>query len=265
MKELVFVGLGLNDEKSMSIKGLEEARTADSVFIELYTSLLPDFSIKNLEHLVGKKIQILSRSDLEEKSGIAILNAAENGKAVFLIPGDPFIATTHVTLRIDAAKRKISTRIIHGASIISAIVGLSGLHNYNFGKAVTIPFQENFSETPYNVIFQNKKVGLHSLCLLDLKAEEKRFLAISEALQMLERIEEKRKLGIATRDTLVIGIARAGSNQPVLKAESIASLQRFNFGEPPMSIIFPGKMHFMEIEALIAIAGAPAELRSLTK
>ena len=86
----------------------------------------------------------------------AILEAAKKGKAVFLVPGDPFIATTHVTLRIDAEKQGIKTRIVHGTSIISAIVSLSGLHNYKFGKTVTIPFPENFSETPYNVIAQNK-------------------------------------------------------------------------------------------------------------
>ena len=109
LKELVFIGLGLNDEKGISLAGLEEAKTADHVFIELYTSLLPDFSLASLEKLVGKSVQTLSRRDLEEENGKRVLNAAQNGKAVFLVPGDPFIATTHVTLRIEAAKRKVAT------------------------------------------------------------------------------------------------------------------------------------------------------------
>ena len=46
LQELVFVGLGLNDEKGISLNGLEETKTADHVFIELYTSLLPDFSCR---------------------------------------------------------------------------------------------------------------------------------------------------------------------------------------------------------------------------
>ncbi len=45
MNELVFVGLGLNDEKGISLKGLEETKSADYVFMETYTSLMPDFSI----------------------------------------------------------------------------------------------------------------------------------------------------------------------------------------------------------------------------
>jgi len=262
--ELVFVGLGLNDEKGISVNGLEEAKTAGNIFLELYTSLLPEFSLERLQTLVGRKIQLLSRRSLEEENGKVILEAAERGKAVFLVPGDPFIATTHVTLRIEAVKRNIVTRIVHGTSIMSAIVSLCGLHNYKFGKTVTVPFQENFSETPYNVIAQNRKLGLHTLCLLDLKAEEERFLTVKQALLMLKNIEEKKKLKIASDDAIAIGVARAGSKTPSLKADFVNDLMRFDFGEPPMTLIFPGQLHFMEAEALIAFAGAPTILRSMT-
>jgi diphthine synthase len=259
----VFVGLGLNDEKGISINGLDETRTADTVFIELYTSLMPDFSLERFETLSGKKIHALSRHELEEENGKLVLEAAKKGKAVFLIPGDPFIATTHVTLRIDAAKMGIKTRIVHGASIISAIIGLSGLHNYKFGKTVTVPFVENFSETPYNVIAQNKKMGLHTLCLLDLKANEKRFLSINEALKSLLLIEEKKKEQVVADDTVAVGVARAGSNTPTLKADFVKDLVNFDFGKPPYSLIFPGDLHFMEVDALIAFAGAPAVFKRL--
>ena len=193
MSELIFVGLGLNDEMGISLKGLEETKTAEHVFMETYTSLMPDFNLQHFEELCGKKIQIISRRQLEEENGTQILQAAKKGKTVFLVPGDPFIATTHVTLRIDAEKQGIKTRVVHGTSIMSAIVSLSGLHNYKFGKTVTIPFAENFSETPYNVITQNKKLGLHTLCLLDLKAVENQYLSISQAIKILLEIEQKKK------------------------------------------------------------------------
>jgi diphthine synthase len=202
---------------------------------------------------------------LEDENGKAIFDVAKTGKAVFLVPGDPFIATTHVTLRIEAAKQKIPTRVVHGASIISAIVSVSGLENYKFGKTVTIPFPENFSETPYNVIAKNKQLGLHTLCLLDLKTDEKRYMTIKQALTLMKLVEEKRKQGIATDDTLVVGLARAGSNNPTLKADFLKNLVNFDFGEPPMTLIFPGQMHFMEVDALIALAGAPKALRGLVK
>jgi diphthine synthase len=265
LTELVFVGLGLNDEKGITVKGLEETKSADAVFMETYTSRMPDFSMQRFEETCGKKVQLITRRDLEEDNGKIILEAAKNGKTVFLVPGDPFIATTHVTLRIDAEKHGIPTRIVHGISIISAIVSLSGLHNYKFGKTVTIPFPENFSETPYNVIAQNRKLGLHTLCLLDLKQAENKYLSIKEAVQLLYQVEVKKQQKIITADTVAIGIARAGSDQPTLKADFIKNLAGFDFGEPPFSLIIPGDLHFMEIDALIAFAGAPKEFRSLVK
>jgi len=264
--EIVFVGLGLHDEMGISLHGLEEVKTADTAFIELYTSFMPHFSIKRFEAISGKKLDVVLRRELEEKNGEIILKAAEKGKAVLLVPGDPLIATTHIALRLEAERHGIKTRIVHGSSVLSAVMGLSGLHNYKFGKSVTIPFpEETFSETPYDVIAQNRKLGLHTLCLLDIKAEEKRYLSIRESLNSLLKIEEKRKKGIVTTNTLVVGIARAGSNNPMVKADSVKKLLDYDFGEPPYSIIFPGKLHFMEAEALIVLAGGPETLRKDTK
>jgi diphthine synthase len=265
LTELVFVGLGLNDEKGISLKGLEETKSADNVFLETYTSLMPDFSLQRFEVLCGRKISVISRRDLEEENGKVILEAAKKGKTVFLVPGDPFIATTHVTLRIDAEKQGVKTRIVHGTSIMSAIVSLSGLHNYKFGKTVTVSFPENFSATPYNVIARNKTLGLHTLCLLDLKATENLYLTINQAVIMLLDVEAKSKKGAVTQETVAVGVARAGSNNPTLKADFVKNLLNFDFGEPPYSLIFPGELHFMEVESLIAFAGAPAEFRRLIK
>jgi diphthine synthase len=261
----VFIGLGLNDEKGITIKGLEETKTADNVFMENYTSCMPDFSLERFERLCGRKVQMVTRQTLEEDNGNLILQAAKTGKAVFLVPGDPFIATTHVTLRIDAEKQGIKTRIIHGTSIMSAIISLSGLHNYKFGKTVTIPFPENSSETPYNVISQNKKIGLHTLCLLDLKAKESQYLTINQAITSLQKIENKKNGGVITTQTVAVGIARAGSDNPTLKADFIPNFEEFDFGEPPYSLIIPGELHFMEIDSLIAFAEAPTTFRRIEK
>lgn len=263
MKELVFVGLGLNDEYGITLKGLEEAKNADAVFMETYTSRMPDFNMRHFEQLCGKKVQFITRQALEEENGKLILQAAQAGKAVFLVPGDPFIATTHVTLRIDAEKLGIHTRIVHGISIMSAIVSLSGLHNYKFGKTVTVPFPETPADTPYNVLAQNKKMGLHTLCLLDLRQPENRYLTINQAIQTLQAVEERKREKVVTSDTVAVGVARAGSDEPTLKAGFVKDLAGFDFGAPPYSLIFPGDLHFMEVDALVAFAGAPVEFKRL--
>ncbi|MEM1566319.1 MAG: diphthine synthase [Candidatus Bathyarchaeia archaeon] len=265
MGELVFVGLGLHDERGVSLLGLEEAKTADSIFMESYTSLMPGFSLENFERLVGKRVVIVSRRHLEDENGRVVLDAAGKGKAVLLVPGDPLVATTHVALRLEAEKRGIKTRVVHGASIVSAVMGLCGLHNYKFGRSVTIPFPENFSETPYMVLAQNRSLGLHTLCLLDIDVERNRFLTIREALETLLKIEAERRLGVVGGETLTVGVARAGSPSPTVKAGTVRELLYYDFGGPPYSLIFPGKLHFMEAEALIILAKAPAAVRRLVE
>ncbi len=263
--ELVFIGLGLHDEKGLSLRGLEQAKTSDQLFVEFYTNVLPNFSLEEFEKMVEKRVYVVSRNDLEESDGEKILEAAEIGKVAFLVPGDPFVATTHIALRVEAEKRGISTRVIHGPSIISAIISLSGLHNYKFGKTVTIPFPDNRSETPYEVITQNKNLGLHTLCLLDIRTEEGHYLTIRKSLELLLEIEKKRKGSIVTPNTIAVGASRVGSQTPVLKAGLVKQLLNYDFGMPPHSLLFPGTLHFMEAEALIVFGGAPEELRGMIK
>ncbi len=267
MSELVFIGLGLYDEKDISIRGLEELKEADVVFAEFYTSLMLGLSIKKLEEMAGKTVKVVSRRVLEEEEGKQILEEAKKGKVVFLVPGDPLIATTHVDLRISAEKQGIRTRVIHGASVVSAVRGISGLQNYKYGKAVTIPFSEQgfVSETPYRVISENRERGLHTMCYLDIKAEEQRYLTIKEALQTLLELEKQKKEKVITPRTLVIGVARAGSIQPEVKAGYIEEVIDHHFGAPPHTLIFPGKLHFMEAEALITLADAPKEVRRMAE
>jgi len=267
MGELIFVGLGLNEESDVSLKGLQKARNADVVFAEFYTSLMSQLDLQKLEGLVEKRIRVVSRRDLEEEEGKRILEVAKKGKAVLLVPGDPLTATTHVDLRIRAEKRGIRTSIVHGASIVSAVIGLSGLQNYKFGRSVTIPFTEAgaLDATPYNVIAENQKVGLHTLCFLDIRAEEKRYMTIRDALETLIVLEKQRQKRVVTPDTLVVGVARAGSEKPTAKADYVKQVQRFDFGKPPHSLVFPGRLHFMEAEALVTLAKAPEKIREMAE
>ncbi|MEM2936450.1 MAG: diphthine synthase, partial [Candidatus Bathyarchaeia archaeon] len=230
--ELVLVGLGLHDERGISLQGIEEARGADTVFAEFYTSLMPSLSLEGLERLLGRRVSVVSRKALEEEEGRLILERARKGKVVLLVPGDPLIATTHVDLRIRAEKEGVKTRVVHGASILSAVIGLSGLQNYKYGRSVTIPFTEGavMSETPYMVIMENRERGLHTLCFLDIRVEEDRYMTIREGLETLLATEKHKKLGVVTVDTLLIGIARAGSTHPAFKAGYIKEIMDYDFG-----------------------------------
>jgi len=266
--ELVFIGLGLFDEKDISLRGVEEAGDADFVFAELYTSLLAGLSPRRLEETIGKRITVVDRKILEDEDGKPILRKAERGKVAFLVPGDPLIATTHIDLRIRAEKRGIKTRVVHAASIVSAVMGLSGLQNYKFGRSVTVPFPENgvASRTPYEVIAENKARNLHTLCFLDVDAEKRRYMKIREALEILLSLEDQIRRGVFTSKSLVVGISRAGAEDVVVKAGSVKNLMVYEFGDPPHILVVPSeKLHFMEAEALCILAGAPEQIKEMVK
>ena len=256
--KLIFIGLGLYDEKDISLKGLEEIKKSDKVFAEFYTSKLVGSNIKKIEKKIGKKIQVLSREETEK--GDIIVDSAKNKKTIFLTAGDSMTATTHIELRIRAIKEAVETKVIHGSSIVTAVSGLLGLQNYKFGRTTTLAYPEKnyFPTSPYNVIEQNKKIGLHTLVLLDIQEEKNRYMTANEGLKLLIDMEKKLKKNLLKENTKVCVVSGAGSEKPVIRADSIKNLINLDFGKMLHTIVIPGDLHFMEIEALKVLAQLPA-------
>jgi diphthine synthase len=252
---LTFVGLGLFDEKDVTLKGLDAIRDADAVYAEFYTSPLGGKTVGKMENAYGKRIFVLERGDIEENAEEKILKLAKTQKVVLLSGGDAMIATTHVDLRLRAIDRGIETRIIHAPSISSAVAGLCGLQSYKFGKSATVapPYKGVISEVPYDTIMANKERGLHTLLYLDIS------MRINDALRLLEAVDGKRN-GKVLKKSVIVGIARAGSDKPVVKAEYLDALKSYEFGSLPHVLVVPGELHFLEKEALVKIAHAPASI-----
>ena len=53
--KLTFIGLGLYDEKDISLKGLAEIKNCDKIYAEFYTAKLFGTDISKLEKTIGKK------------------------------------------------------------------------------------------------------------------------------------------------------------------------------------------------------------------
>lgn len=247
---LTFVGLGLFDKTDISVKGLECIRNADAVYLECYTSRLMGTTLGELEKFYHKPVHPLYREDVEQKPD-AVLSLAKERNVVFLCAGDPMVSTTHADLRIRAAERGIPTAIVHAASISSAVCGLSGLQNYRFGKSCSLPFpQKNwFPTTPIEVIRQNLVQRLHTLVYLDIQHE--RYMTVPEAVGLIERIAKDKQIEIP----LYVGIARAGSDTPVVLAGTAERMQSADFGRPLHILIIPAELHDMEREYLQRFAG----------
>lgn len=251
---LTFIGIGLT-VRSLTIEGLNEAQKADHVFIDAYTSLLPPNELLLLRNLIGKEVKPLYRSDVEGRGMHELLKLAEKEDIALLVVGDPFIATTHVALKLEAIKRGIRVKYVPSASIASVIPGLTGLSSYKFGRSATIVFPDKgLNNAAYDAIKDNLSRGLHTILYLDLDVENDRVMTINEALRLLLDVESKRMEGIVREDMLVVGIARACWDDEVVKASKLSKLINYDFGPPPHILVVPGSLHFVEYEALKVFA-----------
>lgn len=263
MHKLIFIGLGLWDDRDLGEHARDAMKASDTIFVEFYTSKLCSGALERLEALVGKRFERLDRMEVESNDRVlkAFTEAKEGLVVSFCCAGDPLTATTHQDLRIRAKQKGIAIEIIPGPSIMTAAPALAGLSIYKFGRTTTVPFPQEdfFPQSPYEVIRDNKKVGCHSLVLLDIDAEHEKYMTANEGLKVLLELESRLKDKIVTHDTIAVVVARAGSPSPLVRAGTVEELMKEDFGPPLHCLMFLGTLHFMEEDALVEIGGARRE------
>ena len=225
------IGLGLTEEH-ISVKAIKAIKKCKTVYLEQYTSR--GINLKNLEKIINKKIEIVDRKFVESAS---FLKQAKTKNIALLIIGGVFSATTHIDLFQQSKKAKIKTEIIDNLSILTAI-GVTGLSLYKFGATASIPFQN--VKSFYDIYKKNKKIGLHTLFLLDLKQET---MTIHEALEKLI------SLGL-DKNEKIVACSGLAQKQQQIKYSTVKKLLKFKFKKQPSCIIIPGNLHFMEEEVL---------------
>jgi len=262
---LNLIGLGLGNEKDITVNGLEAIKNSDEVYLEHYTSIIQDASIEDLEKYYGTNIKVASR-DLIEKEIDSILDSAKEKTISFLIVGDVFGATTHTDIVLRAEEKQVIVNIFNNASILNA-VGNVGLELYKFGKTTSMVFfEDNWKpRNVYDSIKLNKTISAHTLVLLDIKvaepsiedlkkglskAKKPRFMTINQALDQLLELESTYKENVISEDTLVVGIAKLNSKEQIIKTGSIKDLIKTDFGDPIHCLIIPDTLHFIEEEAI---------------
>lgn len=266
---LYIIGLGLGDERDITLRGLEAVKKCEKLYMEAYTSLLSfglsSDGLSNLEKLYGKPFTVADREMVEEKSDDMLLEA-RNADVAFLVVGDPFGATTHTDLVVRAKKLGVDVKVVHNASVMNAI-GVCGLQLYRYGETVSLPF---FTETwrPdsfYEKIQRNRALGLHTLCLLDIRVKEPtleslargrkqyeppRYMTIKTAIEQLLEVEQGRGTSAYNQDTICVGLARLGSEDQLVVAGSMKQLLTVDFGPPLHCLVIAGETHPIEEEML---------------
>jgi diphthine synthase len=262
---LYIIGLGLCDEKDVTIRGLEAIQSSDKVFLECYTSIL-SVDKNKLEQFYGKEIIIADR-DFVECRAEEIYTPAKEGNVSMLVVGDPVCATTHTDIMIRAFELEIEVEIIHNASVMGA-AGSCGLQLYNCGQTVSIPFfEDSWRPTSfYPKIQYNREGGMHTLCLLDIKVKEPDFEAMKRgkivylpprymsvntaAEQLIEAEKVEGRNAYNPSETLCVGMARLGQKDQCIIAGTLEELREQDFGAPLHCMMICGEVHDLELEFL---------------
>ncbi|CAL9766434.1 unnamed protein product [Musa acuminata subsp. burmannicoides] len=266
---LYIIGLGLGDERDITVRGLDAVRSCHKVYVEAYTSLLSfglaSDGLSRMEKLYGREVVVADREMVEERAD-EILSEAVDSDVAFLVVGDPFGATTHTDLVVRAKKMGLKVKVIHNASVMNAI-GACGLQLYHYGETISIPF---FTDTwrPdsfYPKIQKNRQLGLHTLCLLDIRVKEPsleslcrgrkcyeppKYMSIHIAINQLLEVEETNGGSAYNAETKCVGIARLGNDDQMIVAGSMKELLDIDFGPPLHCLVIVGETHPVEEEML---------------
>ena len=253
--KLYLIGCGLAPDL-ITLRALTIAKEADHVYADSYTSRLLGDGLAELEELIGRKVEVLGRADLEENLMKRVLSLASTKRVALLVVGDPLVATTHNAVIVEAVKRGIEVEVIPGISIVPTALTMSGLMIYKMGRIATItyPVHGVLSEHPYNVLKDNDKRGLHTLFLLEMDAEKGYYMRIHEAIEILYRLEEKRREGVVSPERLAVAVGALGDRErQKVCPGTLDELLRFDADVPHTLIVVSPKPHFMEEEALDAV------------
>ena len=245
---LWFVGLGISGFKSIPSEALDILSKADIVYLEQFTSPIGKIDLIKIKNATKGEFILAKRWLVED--GKEILENAKKKKVVLLAYGDPYIATTHIELRIRAIEEKIKTYSIHASSSLTSLIGECGLHFYKVGRIATIMSEIKSLTTPYYVIYKNIIEGNHTVLLLEYNQDKDFFLDPKDALNRLVETEKGQKRNVISPSTYAIVASRIGFKEQKIISGKISSLMKMDFGKPPHTVIIPGRLHFTESDAL---------------
>ena len=143
-------------------------------------------------------------------------------------------------------------------------VGVTGLQLYNFGQTVSMVF---FTETwkPssfYDRIEENRRIGLHTLVLLDIKVKEQslenlargrkifeppRYMTVAQCARQMLETEDERSQAVYGPESMAVAIARVGAEDQKIACGTLQQLCEVDMGPPLHSLILIGsRVHELE-------------------
>jgi diphthine synthase len=230
------IGIGLTSSQ-ITLDAKNAIKDSNEVYIDNYTNILSKGDIEELEKKLNKKITQLNRIELEQEKIYL------KDKSALLVIGNPFSATTHYSLLEELNLKKIKYQIIAGISIFN-YRGSFGLYEYKFGKTVSIVYPEKnyFPTSFYNLILNNLKINAHTLCLLDIKVLENRFMSVKEACEILDKIDKQKIL----ENKICALLSKMGAKDKKIIVFKFKDYKKLNYEQKPQSLVICANLNEFE-------------------
>lgn len=242
------MGMGLRGYRSLTVDEIEQLKRCDNIFLEMYTSGSMIDDIQRISRELKKNIQQVYREDVEQSD--VIIKAAQRSETALLVIGDALTATTHNQIRFELEDLGIPVLIYENASIVTAIMGYLGLHLYNLGPVISLPFvsEKFFPKSPYEKLVRNITNQEHSLILLDLSPSG--YMKPSDAIHILQDMNEKFGKKIDLERTRLCVVNAFGMPEQKIFVGNPVSAEKETFSDKPSAIVFPGRLDSSEQDSL---------------
>ena len=256
---LVFVGLGIYDKPGIPMSAISDIIKCRRVLLDSYTSPINEELVAEIKKTLGRDIELADRSLLEDP--VRVVDMARNGGVAILVPGDVFVATTHETLRQEAARRGVEVRTWFSSSIVNAALEYLGLHVYKIGFVGTIVRGgPSAASRVYFGVSRALLNGQHSVVLLEYNASEGYHVSPNEALRTMLEAEKTWGMSTFNPDRVVIIVSRLGWRTQQVDVTTVNEALEKSYGDPPHTIVVPGKLHYTERESLAVLFNADTGL-----
>ena len=261
---LVLAGAGLHPG-SVTVEVREALEKASRVYVDTYTMPRAAWLAEWARGVAGDRVVEADREVLESNSS-RIVEEASHSLVVVLVPGDPLVATTHVSLLAEASRRGVEWRVIPGISGVVTSKTLVGLQYYRYGRTITVPgpWRGVKAVSIVSHLYGNLCIGLHTLVLLDVADGGPQLdpaSGASELLSLEARLASDMAFEPVLPGLLAAVVERAGHPDARVYWASIREIAGGNGGpwREPSSIVVPGLVHPTELDMITSLYSVRVE------
>ena len=236
------MGIGLRGLGSITIEEESLIRGSNNIYLDGYTSFLPPSFEEDFRRHFKKNFTRLERKGIE---GDGIREIAGKEDLIIMVPGDPFVATTHRALINGIMEMGIEVDVIENSSIIPLLQYKSGLNFYRFGQVVSLPrTMDNFLPvSPLKKILMNMAGNLHTILLVDIW--EGRNMPLKESAKAFMDMSLKENGGILEDQDMIV-LSRLSWPEESVFTTNPMEMAGVKADLTPYSIIVPANIDHTE-------------------